>query len=856
MTSRITLIDKAVIPIGSSVLRLEEFDESRRREWSKTWNAVNAGYFEQTQVRPFDLPEVGRLVDLARQPLLLLMLALYDSQANQLGDVNLDQTMLYHSLLSRFVERERTKGEAGPRFKALPPAERQALIDADLGRLGVAAMGMFNRQALHLNRRDLNAEIAYFDTGQTVPTRAGAVPLTQADLLLGIFFFIHESRSRSGDPDDFSQGEAAAFEFLHNTFGEFLAADFLLRQVLAHSERVSDLRKNPGLATVLQEQLTLPDKNWFACLSYTVLHSRPVVLEMLREWLPHRLAQVGRDRAEIATCLRLVVDRQLEDILHAAPPSWFTAGADKTPYEPVALLGHLSIYTLNLVVLAAVVGDDAYEFRDSNPGGGGATTRPWDRLIQQWRSWFSLDAMAGVTAALRTERAREVVLIWPQISRPVPLNRSSVEALLNLSEALSDDLSTGLAGLAMERLHGLSSSRTMSVLDALERQGIDASVERLAHAARQDRTALYRTRFQTTLWNVVGYASALSSTDDLRPGSVWSVFELLQASGGPEAILHRNPVRHADLPKRLVTLSPYEVALLTGVKSRFEPLWQNDLIGKVTMSMPELLQTPLAAPLLRAARLRARTWGYESLSEMLRQVEPGPALDVETAIEYARACVEFLAPSWNSNADEVLAVQLSSATSLMQVPVLSWIELLEIVGTEDTALPRSASLLRDLSVQLLSSGENGSRELLTAMTLDGEAWEQRRGNRDGESRALRAVDDVLARRILVVLLRAARRWDKGQHLLLFVRNMLLDTPTLGEPFDPFDPFNSFDPFDPLEADGGSPELRWIRRLVHGGGRASDQYVLTVGTANDLAWLEAQVTGEQGAAPPPEPRSGS
>ena len=42
VTSRITLIDKAIIPPGTTVMRLEPFNEPRRTEWITRWNACNA----------------------------------------------------------------------------------------------------------------------------------------------------------------------------------------------------------------------------------------------------------------------------------------------------------------------------------------------------------------------------------------------------------------------------------------------------------------------------------------------------------------------------------------------------------------------------------------------------------------------------------------------------------------------------------------------------------------------------------------------------------------------------------------------------------------------------------------------
>ena len=232
VTSRITLIDKAILPEGTTIVRLEEFDEQRRAAWTEVWNRRNQDYFIQTGIKPFWLPaSQPKITELAAQPLLLLMLALYDSAGNQLSsDPKIDQTLLYHELLIRFIRRELDKDVTG--FRQLPQENQQARVAQELERLGVAAIGMFNRQSTTIRREELNRDLAYFRVEQDKP-EAGARPLTQADLLLGSFFFIHESRSGDSAPRDDPRSAPATFEFLHKTFGEFLTADFILRQVLS-----------------------------------------------------------------------------------------------------------------------------------------------------------------------------------------------------------------------------------------------------------------------------------------------------------------------------------------------------------------------------------------------------------------------------------------------------------------------------------------------------------------------------------------------------------------------------------------------------------------------------------------------
>ena len=104
--------------------------------------------------------------------MLLQLLAIYDSTGNDLSsNPELDQTLLYHALLRRFAERELEKGRTGG-FRALPAAEQETAIDQELERLGVAAIGMFNRQATYIRSDQLNADLAFFGAERLVDAAA------------------------------------------------------------------------------------------------------------------------------------------------------------------------------------------------------------------------------------------------------------------------------------------------------------------------------------------------------------------------------------------------------------------------------------------------------------------------------------------------------------------------------------------------------------------------------------------------------------------------------------------------------------------------------------------------------------
>jgi hypothetical protein len=313
VTSRVTLIDKATIPQGSTIVRLLEFDKRQRERWISIWNRANVNYFQQAKIEAFKLPK--KVLSLAEQPLLLLMLALYDSEENKLRDSKtLDRTVLYESLLRRFVMRERGKER---KFEELGQNDKKKELDFDMQRLGVAAIGMYNRRKLHILSPELNDDLKFFNLERELVVASGRA-LTQADLLLGSFFFVHKSKALQKAGVAEHHEETSAFEFLHNTFGEFLTADFIIRQALAEVVGLRALKENEVLRAQLEQKLGDADgfsRAWFASLVYTPLFTRPVVLEMVREWTGHMLRHRQLSKHEFLSHLDTIILNQIKRLL-------------------------------------------------------------------------------------------------------------------------------------------------------------------------------------------------------------------------------------------------------------------------------------------------------------------------------------------------------------------------------------------------------------------------------------------------------------------------------------------------------------------------------------------------------------
>ena len=456
VTSRLTLIDKVAVPAGAMALRLMEFDDNRRKHWIRIWNETNSPYFQKTKLKPFAIPSprkkgADRILALAEQPLLLVMLAIYDAADNALGKKELlDRTLLYNNLLRLFVSRELIKNKE---YRRLQDDEQAQRIDDEMFRLGVAALGMYNRRQVHILRGDLDGDLCYFEPGSgNGAAERGA--LTPANLLLGSFFFIHQSRAKHDAGA--REGRTEAFEFLHNTFGEFLTADFILRQVLDEVEAQADAGTNRALRSKLKNQMDagvgLGDE-WYVTLMYTPLFTRPVILEMMREWIVHLLKQRELSGDKYQSQLGKILLNQLDWFLNKQKmPRIFlgesSASGRKPAFTRHPLLGHIAVYTVNLVLLRITTCDSGMKLDESAFDAYEDGARPWDRLTHLWRSWFSLDALANLAVIMRAKREDSVVrVVSKDNARPLPDGEDRLETYRLVSNSLADRIAGGLVDL-------------------------------------------------------------------------------------------------------------------------------------------------------------------------------------------------------------------------------------------------------------------------------------------------------------------------------------------------------------------------------------------------------------------------
>jgi hypothetical protein len=333
ITSRSAVANRAQLPDGTVVVRLEPFDTGQVERWLSNWNTANAKAFSRSGIVPLTTEIVQRHPDLAVQPLLLLMLALYDAHDNALQAVDrsaLNRSHLYEQLLTGFAEREIRKEYAG----AVASHGHGRLVEHELTRLSIVSFAMMNRGRPWVTEQELETDLSAL--GMITPgqaTNSFRAPQTTAQELVGRFFFVQRVQAmRDGR-------QLSAYEFLHTTFGEFLVARLTVRLL-------QDLtaRENAGLLPM--NQTPRDGGLQFGLLGFTPLSGQSstvlrFVAEMM-ESLPQRRTEI---RAWLLSAFRASTGR-------------LDVPADPYLPAPLPIGQRLTRYGLNLMLLAIACGGE------------------------------------------------------------------------------------------------------------------------------------------------------------------------------------------------------------------------------------------------------------------------------------------------------------------------------------------------------------------------------------------------------------------------------------------------------------------------------------------------------------------
>ncbi|WP_336216708.1 NACHT domain-containing protein [Nonomuraea sp. LPB2021202275-12-8] len=379
VTGRTVVADQVRFPEGVLALQLQPFEEDQVRRWLDIWDQTNRAVLARHDRTPLAAEVALTQGELATQPLLLLLLALYDATGNTVrrDGAPIGRAQLYESLIRDFAQREVAKDATAG---GLPPARLRALVDRELVQLGVVALSMFARGRPVATEAALDRDLAAL-CGQARDPGGG---VNWARRATRRFFFVH--RTETGPADD----RVRCYEFLHPTFGEFLVgwlAVYAVRELVRRHE----LTESELAAAPAQD---IDDDLLHAVISFSCLAERGPTVGFAVELMAALPAELRTQAAGLLGTL-------LRESLHERRRRSFTG------FEPARhpVTRRLAAYSANLTLLYAAASGEPVRvsrlLRDPDH-----LTR-WTSYAHLWRSQLGDDGWAGLLAALPARRVSE-----------------------------------------------------------------------------------------------------------------------------------------------------------------------------------------------------------------------------------------------------------------------------------------------------------------------------------------------------------------------------------------------------------------------------------------------------------------
>lgn len=394
VTSRTIVADRVTIPDGCIVIKLEDFTADQVRQWSRVWNAVNESGINRGATAPLTTDAVKACRDLATQPLLLLMVALYTSDpTNPPIREEISPTKLYRRLMENFSQRESTKSAT----------EAAAYVRDHIRKLSIAALAMFNRGRQHVMDFEVTDDL----------TSLGLITNRQsAGDLFAQFFFIHTAQTVLG-----AETTKRSYEFMHATFGEYLVAAEIVEMLL-------DVAANNTSRRGVRQ---LDDHQLFAVLSHHSLAGRRSILT----FAAGVIAELGdSDRDAVI------------QVLHSLVAGYRTrAGSDDySDYRPTAVdhLRQLAMYCANLVLLLASC-ESGVSVADLWPNDG--EHHQWRSALALWRAGMDENEWRAIMLTLDLNQER--LTLASGIRQSIPIELTYAE--LNMNTSLTHTLKMGYA---------------------------------------------------------------------------------------------------------------------------------------------------------------------------------------------------------------------------------------------------------------------------------------------------------------------------------------------------------------------------------------------------------------------------
>lgn len=411
LTSRVTVMQDVSIPEYTKIIKLDSFDIKRRDLWIQKWNDA-----QEKPKHKFAIPKNDKIELLAKEPLLMFMLAVYDFENGELQnmatDKSFNQSKLYDSLLDRFIKRQLEKNSV---FKDAANAHKEKEEELFRLRLGMIALMMFMNDTTSRDTQKLLEEMTAFGIDKSS---------MQAENILGGFFFIHENKSTTE-----SDAEKYNYEFLHKTFGEFLTADFMLRVAKKQMDRMF----------TTDPEIISQKETFNFCYGYNWLHKHNNIQNFLFE----HAKQILKPGSNESKFILNLIKTDLKDL--------FDKGHQAFPVTTIRLLAkqnvieHLGIYSQNIVFLwLAIISDKVpikFEIFDADECIGEAVNEPkyesqdrdeinknkllWKRLSKLW-------TLVGNYSA--TAKLAEWVTV-NEIGNSIELSKTKSKVIHNFSDS-------------------------------------------------------------------------------------------------------------------------------------------------------------------------------------------------------------------------------------------------------------------------------------------------------------------------------------------------------------------------------------------------------------------------------------
>jgi hypothetical protein len=403
VTSRTVVADRVDVPKGAAVVKLDAFDEPDIEQWLARWRAVNRAAISSGKMRELTADCVtgdasiedqsgqgdrrlgGSVRELARQPLLLLMLAIYAADpALPPLDADMATADLYQRLLESFARREAAK-DAGHDLHGEELDER---VRDHLDRLEVAALAMFNRGRQDIGEEELSADLAALDPNPRMAARSS--PAEMGQRVIGEFFFVHaaEARPLTGPSEPYAdeagmpsrrEPPRRTYEFLHATFGEYFVATRIMSELTEVTARAFAGLRGPA---------DPDDDLLYALLAHQPLAARKSTLTFAQEIFAG-LRTKGRGQ------LLEVLEMLLGGYRHRHDSNRYTS------YRPVPpdRVRELACYSANLVVLRVMLGGRVplhklLRIRDDD------TLKQWRSTVTLWKAGLDADGLQSMLATV------------------------------------------------------------------------------------------------------------------------------------------------------------------------------------------------------------------------------------------------------------------------------------------------------------------------------------------------------------------------------------------------------------------------------------------------------------------------